>query len=55
MGSEKSMVKVRNAWPRLSPSATLVATSVGGKVSGTRSIVIGALVVTLPPVSVART
>ena len=55
IASEKLATTVRNAWPRLLPSAGLIPTTVGGKVSGTSSRVSAAEVVVLPPVSVART
>src|SRR4051812_4044967 len=54
MDSEKSMRIVRDVFPRTELRAGLVPTTVGVAVSGTRLKVSATVVVTLPPVSVAR-
>ena len=55
MDSEKDRVMARKLWLAAMPSTTLLPVMLGGVLSRTSSTLIGAVVVTLPPVSVART
>ena len=53
-GLEKSKVKARKDWPTVSALVIFWSSNFGGMVSRTSCTVIGAEVVMLPPVSVAR-